>query len=187
VANLAWATAKQGRVSEGLQAAREAVALSKHTDVREAGGARTVSAAILLDAGDAQGAELEARRALELLAGAPPGRPRVQALLARAVAASGRPAEALAIAEQGMRGVDGVEQGEALVRLTYVELLHAAGRVEEAKEAARVAKDRLLERASKIVDPDWRRSFLVRVAEHARTVEIARDLGVQVFDDTSLG
>jgi hypothetical protein len=32
----------------------------------------------------------------------------------------------------------------------------------------------LLERASKIGDPEFRRSFLERIPEHARTIELAR-------------
>lgn len=56
------------------------------------------------------------------------------------------------------------------------ETLFGVGDHDAATVAARAAAERLLERASKISDPSWRASFLERIPEHARTLELARQL-----------
>jgi hypothetical protein len=60
----------------------------------------------------------------------------------------------------------------------HAEALHATGNTEAARAAIEVARASLLARAAKIKDPSWRASFLDRVPENARTLELARQWGV---------
>ncbi len=88
--------------------------------------------------------------------------------------AEGRPAEALAAAEEAislLTALDGIEEGEALIRVVYAEALAAAGDAAGARAAAAEARERLLARAARVVDPELRRSFLERVPENARTMK----------------
>jgi hypothetical protein len=71
-----------------------------------------------------------------------------------------------------------VEEGESLVRLMLVETLLAVDERAAAVEAAQIAYTRLLERAAKISSRDYRTSFLEQVSDNARTIELARELGV---------
>ncbi len=64
-----------------------------------------------------------------------------------------------------------------MIRLVLVEALRANGDVDGARRLIATARDRLFERAEKIVDPEWRRCFLERVPEHARTIALAAELG----------
>jgi hypothetical protein len=68
----------------------------------------------------------------------------------------------------------GIEEGESYVRLTFAEALEASGNHEAACEAIATARVRILERAAMIHDPAWKESFLERVRENARTLELAR-------------
>jgi eukaryotic-like serine/threonine-protein kinase len=108
-------------------------------------------------------------------------RPLAAALLAGALLGQGRVAEALVEAREANRLLDEqgyVEDGEALVRLSLVDCLLAAGEGDAAREAAARAYRRLQERAGAIDDPRWRVSFLGSMPDHRRTVEVARTLGV---------
>ena len=67
----------------------------------------------------------------------------------------------------------GIEEGEALVRLAFAEALEASGDHRGACEAIAIGRTRLLERAGKLRDAEFRRSFLERVADHARTLALA--------------
>jgi hypothetical protein len=64
------------------------------------------------------------------------------------------------------------------VRLTHAEALDAARRHEEARAAIAAARARLHVNAKRIGDPARRRSFLDRVPENARTLELATRWGV---------
>ena len=59
----------------------------------------------------------------------------------------------------------GLEAGEALVRLAFVEVLEAEGRASDAARAREIARERLRERAGRIVDPLLRARFLA-IPEH---------------------
>jgi hypothetical protein len=100
--------------------------------------------------------------------------------LAGALLGQGRVAEALEQACEANRLLDEqgyVEDGEALVRLTRVECLRAAGKVAEAKELAMGAYRRLMDRAAMIDEPEWRASFLA-LPDHRHTLEVAEALGI---------
>ena len=69
-------------------------------------------------------------------------------------------------------------EGEAAVLLAYAEALRATGDVTGARSTIRDARARLNARAEKITGEDLRKSFLEKVPAHARTVELARELGL---------
>lgn len=73
-----------------------------------------------------------------------------------------------------LESLGGVEEGEAFIRLTHAEWLDAAGEHERAREEIRTARVRILERTAMIQDPHWKETFLERVLENARTLELAR-------------
>ena len=95
-----------------------------------------------------------------------------------ALAFQGEPIrEALIAAHDAKRLLDatgGVEEGEALARVVYAEALAHAGDHDAARAAIKEAIDRLRVRASWLRDPEMRRTFMERVPENARTMELSR-------------
>ncbi|MFO0546844.1 MAG: protein kinase [Polyangiaceae bacterium] len=121
-------------------------------------------------------AEAAAELAREAAADTPPLLAIAQAALGGVLLMQGRAADALPVAEQALALSDklgGVEEGEALIRLVHMTSLGALGRDTEARTAIAKARQRLLDRAARIDDTAWRRSFLDNVPEHARTLDLA--------------
>ena len=138
-------------------------------------GCRTYLAIILLLGGDLLGSEREARAAVDILAVAPPMRAHALGILSRALLAQRRAAEALLAAADEAAQVmhaQGVEEGEALITLAWLEALVACER--DARGAIAGAADRLRQRAERITDPAWRKSFLESVPENAAITALAR-------------
>jgi hypothetical protein len=73
-----------------------------------------------------------------------------------------------------LEALGGVEEGEAYIRLTFAEALDAAGDHDGAREAIATARVRILERTAMIQDAHWKDTFVERVRENARTLELAR-------------
>ncbi|AUX24233.1 protein kinase [Sorangium cellulosum] len=99
-------------------------------------------------------------------------------LRAKLLLARGRAEEAAREAEQVIalvRGAGVFDARHASLLLTRAEALDAAGEAEAARAALREAREDLLTRAARIEDPAYRRSFLERVPEHARTLLVARE------------
>src|SRR5262249_38041118 len=97
---------------------------------------------------------------------------------ARVLLASGCVDEALCAAKESVAqllSTGGSEEDESLPLLAHAEALEARGEHAAACDALRVARDRLERRAALIARSDWRESFLRRVPEHARTLDLARD------------
>jgi eukaryotic-like serine/threonine-protein kinase len=174
--NLGIALARMGALDDArsveIAAVRASVAQSNR---RLESGCRTYLAIILLLGNDLAGAEREARAAVDILSVAPPMRAHALGTLSRVLRAQGRPREALTAAEEAMKlmhSVSGIEEGESLIRLAYVEALGENGL--DARGAIAVAADRLRQRADRISDPAWRASFLENVPDNARIVELSR-------------
>jgi len=167
-----------GAVDEARRLTEEAVAFFfVRGDRRLEAGYRTHLARILRLAGDPQAAALEAHRAAAALAIAPPLRPYALGVLAEALLAGGRRAEALERAAEAAALLGSerlIEQGEALVRLVHAEALEANGDHAAACTAIADARARLLAHAARLPDERWRASFLARVPENARTLDLAR-------------
>ena len=66
-----------------------------------------------------------------------------------------------------------VEGRESHLRLVYAEALAAQGRTAAARDAILEARDRVVEGADRIADATLRKSFLTRISENARTLELA--------------
>jgi tetratricopeptide (TPR) repeat protein len=176
--NLASVLGRTGRFEEGLELARAAVVdATKHGHRRGLSFAHVYVASILLFAGKTRAA-LEAIQHAFPVAG-PPVLPLVQAIAARAHVILGEGAKAVELAGAAMKALEtlgAVEEGEAIIRLAWAEALEASGDVEGARKAITSARDRLLDRASRIMNADHRAMFLEKVAENARTFALAQVL-----------
>jgi tetratricopeptide (TPR) repeat protein len=133
-------------------------------------------------AGNYERAEEHARAAMQLIQDDPSMRPFGIALLARALNAQGRAAEALLLAKDAfaqMQALGSLTDGEATVRLALVECLIAANDIQSAKEIVFAAATWLRSRADTISDGGQRGSFIERIPEHRRILELVRELGIE--------
>jgi eukaryotic-like serine/threonine-protein kinase len=127
-------------------------------------------------------AEIHARHAIQMLANDPALQPFAHALLARALNACGNTVDALSsseIAYRQLKALGGVQDGEPTIRLARAECLISAFDEPQAIEVLQEAVARLNSLAANIDSPDWRRSFLVEIPEHRRTLELASQLGIR--------
>jgi tetratricopeptide (TPR) repeat protein len=176
--NLAAALLRQGALEEARGHALAAIAaFAAQSNRRQEGRSRAYLAEILAAGRDGEGAEREARAAVACVGSIPPLKAFALGVLSRVLLARERRGAALDCAREGMTigaALAGLEEGEARLRLALAECLDAAGEREEAHLALRVAHERLQSRAARIDDAALRRSFLERVPEHARTLDLAR-------------
>ncbi len=174
---LSMALARTGRTDEALAQQSEAArAFSAQGDRRMMGASHVYGARILLEAGRVEEAEAEVRGALAVAQAAPHVNVYALAVLARALLDAGRVDDAREPIDEAMLeldGLGGIEEGESFVRVTYAETLAASGEPARAKRAILGARARIVARAELISDPQWRASFLERVEENARTLELA--------------
>jgi tetratricopeptide (TPR) repeat protein len=179
--NLGLALARQGALEEARAIERGAIAAAVSQGFRRLeAGSRMYLATILMLSGDLESAEREGTAAVEMMTGAPPMRAQALAILAQVRLAANTPPTALAAAREAMDLLEsqgGMEEGESTVRLVYAEALHATGDVGGARAAIAAARERLLERAAKISDPERRQGFLERVPDNARTLGLALKWG----------
>ncbi len=175
--NLGLVLSRTGRVEEAAQVERAAMdGFAIQGDKRLAGAARAYLGMILAKAGRMQDADAELERAVAELGSAPSVQVYALATLVMARLAQGRVDEALLDARRAMALFDqlgGIEEGEALVRLSYAEALEASGDHAGACAAIATARTQLLSRADKLREVAFRKSFLERVPDHARTLELA--------------
>jgi hypothetical protein len=179
--NLAAALLRQGALDGARAAAAAAIAaFSAQSNRRQEGRSRAYLAGVLLAAGDAEAAEREARAAVACLSSIPPLEAFALAVLAGVLLARERSRAALDAAAEGVRlraTLAGMEEGEARLGLIHAECLWAVGDRDAAVDAIRAARARLSARAARIDDAAWRSSFLGRVPENARTMDLARAWG----------
>jgi thioredoxin-like negative regulator of GroEL len=69
-----------------------------------------------------------------------------------------------------------VDDGEATIRLALAECLIATGDTPAAHDVLEKASNRILASAEGIDEPAIRDSFLTRIPEHRRILELAREL-----------
>lgn len=83
-------------------------------------------------------------------------------------------AEKLALeAMQIVDRLNGIEEGEALVRMTYARILRARGCELDGRRILRTARVRLLESAEKMSELGWRKSFLTHVGDNRELLQLA--------------
>jgi len=126
-----------------------------------------------------QGAEQHARAAIEMLAADPSLQPFARALLARALLGQGLIAEAVlqaSDAQAQLEAMGSVQDGEPTIRLALVECLVASSDMAAATRLAHQAADKIRKQADTIDNPEWRNSFLTRIPEHRRILELEQQL-----------
>ncbi len=160
-----------GRLQEAREQERRATSIGESIgDKRIEGASRAYGALMMLELGDASGAETQCRAAIDSLARNPPLIGFAKAVLARALLARGVLDEALVASGDALQIVhDGVEDGETFIRLARIETLEACGHLDAARSLALESEGRLLTRAARIQDAALQKSFLERVPESART------------------
>jgi tetratricopeptide (TPR) repeat protein len=174
-ANRALALAHCGRIEEAKHLCNETFAMSGAP--RQELTALIYLARILDLAADQAQALSHARRALDLAQSFPAFRAQAFSIQACSLLRLGMIEEALEASRQSMAILNELgllDSGEGIVRLAHAEALHASGHHGEAHQAIQQASARLLARAERISDPARRRSFLERIPEHARTLELER-------------
>ena len=178
---LAWLLADRGAFHEAEAWANRAVASgqARRMPFDEALG-RWALAEVLRRAGELDAAEKEIHAALPVLGLISPiDHPGALATLAALRLVQGRPAEALAAAEEATgkaasMGACSIFFRGAFLHLTHAECLEATGDHAAAREAITKARAWILAVADKIGDPAYRSSYLEVVPENRKTLELAR-------------
>lgn len=170
-----------GKFDQARGLLHEAIeALDKHANTRLAGVVRCYLAQALLRQGNVPEAERVAREAVDVLEGVPPMRPTALATLAFVRLAQDQVEAALELtrrANEGLGPDTRLNFGESLVRLGHGLALRAAGRDAEAQAALEAARERLLQRAELISDPELKELFLTAVLENRTTLALAASEG----------
>ena len=144
---------------------------------RVGAGARAYLASILLQRGDADAAEREARAAVETPHPSPSVRALALATLSEVQLAQHDADASLASAEKAWALVaEQTDENEAYVLLSLVRALKACGEEARLLTALKEARSRLHARAARITDPALRASFLEKVPENAATRAMADEL-----------
>jgi tetratricopeptide (TPR) repeat protein len=175
--NVAFSLGRLGRLEEARATAERGIATCASEGDRRirAYGASYLSD-ILRHMGDADGAEREARAAIAFAEAHAPMKAYGFALLAAALLAKNDPQAALVAANEAYAiaaRLGALGEGDSLLRLVRATALRVRDE-KAAREAIREARDLLLAKAERIRDPQHRASFLERVEEHARTLELAK-------------
>jgi serine/threonine protein kinase/tetratricopeptide (TPR) repeat protein len=178
---LGGALAYQGHLGDARSFARQAVDMSAEANDQYWGTYAYCCLSVIEHmAGNSVLAEEHANCALRMLDN-PSLRPFICALQSRCLLGQGRNSEAYDCAKDAYEQMNlfgNVADGEAMIHLAYAESLIAIGdRAYAAKILAKAMKH-LEARASTIDRPDWRESFLGRIPEHRRTLDLADELGV---------
>lgn len=173
--DLVPALACLGLTDEALEAGDRAARIAaEQGELRMEATARLHRALMLLRRGDLTKADAEITRSLACAEQILPTRAYALGVKAGVLLAGGEPEAALDSARQGigiLRELGALDAGESYLRLVHAECLAASGRHGEAKTFMEAAREKLRERAERIVDPAWRKSFLERVPENRRTME----------------
>jgi tetratricopeptide (TPR) repeat protein len=176
--NLGRVVGLRGDLAEAERLEREALdQLTRQSEPRLEGLARTYLAAILTAAGRWDEAIEHAARAADALEAVPGLHAFSLATLAAARQGAGQQAPALEAARQAftmLEAVGTLEEGEAEVRLRYAECLSDAGQAAEANTVITGARAHLLARAARIGDLGWRERFLRDVPANARTLTLSQ-------------
>jgi hypothetical protein len=162
-------------LDEPERLARDVIAAKNATLLGDAHGAL---AEIRRRRGDLVDAEREARAACEAVRSFPGFLWDVTALHAGILLKKGRPEEALAVAEAGVRELEALGlqgNGEIDLRLSMAEALRAVGRVNAAHAALANILPRLKKRLDDIPEPAARERYLTNVPANARVLSLAKE------------
>jgi eukaryotic-like serine/threonine-protein kinase len=180
--NLGMALGHQGRFDDARREEQSAILVFEEAGYRRMEAASRIALAeIELLAGDVALALDEAELAVSVSEPIPPMKVYALGVLASALLAAGRVAEARGPASEAaalLASLGSVESGESLVGAAFAETLHASGDTEGARRVIAESRTKLLARANRIEDPRLRQSFLERVADNARILSRAREWGL---------
>jgi eukaryotic-like serine/threonine-protein kinase len=179
-ANLGFALARLGDLDQALEIETAALEQCVSESYRRFELASHIYLAVI----HALRAELDqasthVRAALDASASAPPIRAYALAIFADLQMTRGAHADAYTAATEAMsilEALEGVEEGEALIRVVHAQALETLGYESEATSRIQEARSRLMERADRITDARLRRSFLDHIPENARTLAMAARL-----------
>jgi predicted Ser/Thr protein kinase len=177
LARIACDTSDAAALAEGARQMR-LIAEDPHSAVGGIGLAYEAWARIELHEG--RPAVALAERSRKLLAPLGLGALGATATLARALAAEGRVADAVRVAEEGLAVTaefGGAGFYEVDMRLAACEAFFAAGDSERARDELRETLHQIRIRAEDIEDPGWRQSFLTRNVENRRARALAETWG----------
>ncbi len=167
----------QGAPDEALALQRAANALFQSQGLPVFYGVGQNQLALLLaSGGELEAAARAAEEASAILYAAPPVRVYALCTAAKVALAQGRSTDGLSLlreAEQHRNFSGLINDGESLFELAFLETLEACGERDEARRRAAAARERLLQRASEIVRPEYRESFLHRVPDNAEILRRA--------------
>jgi eukaryotic-like serine/threonine-protein kinase len=179
-ANLGFALARLNDLEQALEIERAAFEQCVQASYRRFEVASRIYLAVIFTLrGELGRAEIEVRAALETAGSSPPIRAYALAVFADVKMAQRQPEHALVATEEAfeiLNELEGVEEGEALIRVVHAEALEATGDPDGARARIAEARLRLLERADRITDSRLRRSFLDHIPENARTLSMAARL-----------
>jgi tetratricopeptide (TPR) repeat protein len=175
--NLGLSLALQGKADEGAAAVEEglALALGDHRFVLTA----CIYRARIRLASDPARAVREIRPVSDDPRVPPAYRSYALAIKAAARLALGDPERAVRSSRPAMdllASMGEIEEGSAFIHLAHAEALLASGDTAAARLAAAAGRTKLLAQAEKIADAALRRSFLERVPENARLLDLANRL-----------
>lgn len=177
-ANLGFALARMGQLEEALLVESQALEQCVRQGNRRFEAVAHVYLAVIHAAqGHTSAAERAAAAAIAATENAPAIRAYALATLGQVLVTQDRPTEALGQAAAAMdllAKLDGVEEGESMIRLVHASAVAQTGNVKQAAKLIREARTRLLARAERISDARWRDSFLRNVPENAQTLAFAR-------------
>ncbi len=180
--NLGHVLLSLGRIEEAWDL--ELVAIESFTiqgDDRMANGSRLYLSKIHQHKGALDLAYGEAMQALERTSTIATVRMQAHAQLASVLLDMERPLEALTSAKEAMRilrMLGQVDEGESFTRLILVEAEIQCMHTNDARDALQEAHTRLLERAEKIENTEWRQSFTNLVPDNARIFQLAAEWGI---------
>ncbi len=175
--NFGIALANSGRLEDGIRWLTVALEYSRmQGNVRAEAYAMTYLARILAPLGQMDVAFNSARQAGLLAENVPGLKAFALAVQADILLTQGQPAAALDLATAAMSillALEGVEEGESLIRVVHALALRGIGQDEEGKRWLKVARRGLRAKAARISDERWRKCFLENVPDNARLLQLA--------------
>jgi tetratricopeptide (TPR) repeat protein len=177
--NLGFVLGRLGKLDRAMVIESSAIAMNEASgDLRVLTASHAYLAHILLLGGDFDGALAAAERASDVSNGSLSTRPYALATLSLVCLLAGRTTEALTAAQEAVAiwtSLGDAEEGEGFVRIVHAEALAASQDQAEANRVVRLARARLMDKASRIQDPSLRASLLEKVPENARILARAEE------------
>jgi len=176
-ANLGISLARLGRVDEGIQSLTVALEHSRiQGNVRAEAYAMTYLARMYAQQGQVDAAFASARQAALMAENVPGLRGFALAVQADIMLTQGQPAVALELATAAMsilQELEGVEEGESLIRVVHALALRGLGHTQDGKRWINLARRGLRAKAARISDERWRQCFVENDPDNARMLRIA--------------